>query len=128
MAISEKPALRVSEVRRLSTEEGWDDMKIALYFGVRAVDITDIRRQKGIQKKRVYQPRYVLIDDEEEVATSPGESVMAETVEQEVEQENTPMEEQAVEAVTEETITEQPEAVEPVSTTTESTTPTSTGW
>ena len=129
MVRSEKPALTVSEIRKLSSEEGWDDARIAIHFGVKAIDIADIRKKKGIQKKRVYEARYTLVDDEEEVVQSPGESVMAETVVQEV----GTMEEQAVEAVPENTITEDiPALVEDNSTVTESTVdnsnPTSTGW
>lgn len=123
MARSEKPALRLSEVRRLSSVEGWEDQQIAEYFGIKAIDITRIRSQHNIKKKRVYQQRYVLIEDEEE-AQSPGESVMAETVEQEV----APMEEQTVEAVTEETITEEPVQEVVTETTQEGTIPTSLGW
>ena len=69
MARSEKPALRLSEIRRLSSEEGWDNVEIAMHFGIKAIDISRIRSEHGIQKKRVFKPRYTLVLDEEEVTT-----------------------------------------------------------
>ena len=96
MARSEKPALRLSEIRRLSSEEGWDDNEIAVHFGIKAIDISRIRSEHDIQKKRVFKPRYTLVMDEEEVTsettaempTEPGitsDVVIGEPVEQEEE-------------------------------------------
>ena len=91
MARSEKPELKLSEIRKLSSVDGWDDAEIAVHFGIRAIDISRIRSEHGIQKKRVFKPRYTLVMDEEEVtsettaemSTEPG---VTEEVAAEVEQ------------------------------------------
>lgn len=93
MAHSEKPRITVSEIRRLSSEEGWEDQQIAEYFGIKAIDITRVRSAKGIIKKKVFKPRFILVDDEEEA----GVQIEGANVE-------TPMEATAVEPVSMETV------------------------
>lgn len=74
---TQKPRISLAEIKRLSSEEGWDDKSIAEYFGIKEVDIQRVRAAHGIQKKRVYKPRFELIMDlePEEAVEASGEAV-----------------------------------------------------
>lgn len=61
--------LTLKEVRVLSSEEGKTDEEIAEIFGLKKGDISEIRREHGIIKKKVFKPapkRYVLVDEDED--------------------------------------------------------------
>lgn len=74
---TEKPRISLAEIKRLSSEEGWDDKAIADHFGIKEIDISRVRTQHGIQKKRIYKPRFELIMDmePEEAVEVSGEAV-----------------------------------------------------
>ena len=74
---TEKPRISLAEIKRLSSEEGWEDRAIAEHFGIKEIDITRVRSQHGILKKRVYKPRFELVMDLEpqEAMDVSGEAV-----------------------------------------------------
>ena len=56
--------ITISDIRRMSSEEGKSDKEIAEVYGLSAKAIADIRREYKIEKKRVYPKKYFIIDEE----------------------------------------------------------------
>lgn len=56
--------ITISDIRRMSSEEGKSDKEIAEFYGLSAKAIADIRREYKIEKKRVYPKKYFIIDEE----------------------------------------------------------------
>ena len=73
--------ITISDIRRMSSEEGKSDKEIAEFYGLSAKAIADIRREYKIEKKRVYPKKYFIIDEETQL-TDDQEMSAADTSEE----------------------------------------------
>lgn len=69
MSQTQKPRVSLAEIKRLVSEEGWENKEVAEYFGIKAIDVANIKKTHNILKKKVFKPRFELVMDIEEEVT-----------------------------------------------------------